>query len=126
MGAVRGSLPGQRAMALGDREKINRYAATESLRTYSVGEMSRLDSRHEDGENRFWTGDQLPVLAGSINAPRINKAQVVLQIVRRRLGTLPPPTSLLPKRSVRPMLSTPMVWTGSQGATELHGAALTS
>ena len=126
MSVVRGSLPGQPAMVLGDRQELDRYSAADLLRTYGVCEIGRFELPHEDDADRS-RERQAPVLDAVIHAAQKNKAQIVLLGLRANaarqhcLRTFPRATLLPPDQS------DPVTSTVSAGACKLQlHAPLTS
>jgi undecaprenyl-phosphate galactose phosphotransferase/putative colanic acid biosynthesis UDP-glucose lipid carrier transferase len=128
-GAIaRGSIPGQRAIVLGERQELDHYSAVELFRTYGFREIGRFEL----------PGDSDPtMLSAAINAARAKQAEVVLlalrwtnvaryDVVRRSLRALPLQAFLLPDRSVRSILAQPVVEIGSHIAVELQRVPLTS
>src|SRR5215510_3176872 len=127
MSVVRGSLPGQPAMVLGDRQELDRYSAADLLRTYGVCEIGRFELPQEDDADRSLER-QAPVLDAVIHAAKKNKAQIVLlglranaarpQFIQHCLRTFPRATLLPPDQSEHVA--------NSAGACELQHAPLTS
>jgi undecaprenyl-phosphate galactose phosphotransferase/putative colanic acid biosynthesis UDP-glucose lipid carrier transferase len=132
-----GSLPGQRAIVVGEQQELGHYSAIDLLRTYGIHEIDRFSLSTGDGTEGTAAADNAAVVNAAINAARTSEAEMVLlalqwtdtaryEFVRPSLRALPLPALLLPDQSVRSILSQPRVEIGADFAIELQRAPLTA
>jgi undecaprenyl-phosphate galactose phosphotransferase/putative colanic acid biosynthesis UDP-glucose lipid carrier transferase len=132
-----GSLPGQRAIVVGEQQELGHYSAIDLLRTYGIHEIDRFSLSTGDGTEGTAAADNAAVVNAAINAARTSEAEMVLlalqwtdtaryEFVRQSLRALPLPALLLPDQSVRSILSQPRVEIGADFAIELQRAPLTA
>lgn len=134
---ARGSVPGQRAVVVGEKQELDHFVTAALRRRYGINEVGRFELPHAASEDQGSppAGCQ-SVLEMAINTARANQAEIILLAlrwadkaryhdVREYLRVLPLPVLLLPDQSVRSILAEPMVEIGADFAVELQRAPLT-
>lgn len=132
---ARGTLPGRRAVVIGEYGELADKSGSNLLQRYGIREIGRFELPLRQAEDDCWMQGDLPVLDGAIQSARVNQAEIILlalrwndtlrrDFIRERLQMLPLPILLLPDRFVGSVLSLPSRELGSQIAIELQRAPL--
>jgi Undecaprenyl-phosphate glucose phosphotransferase len=133
---TRGSISGQRAIIVGERQELTHFVPANLLRGYGIQEVGRFELPPPGVDPETAAAEDQAVLDAAIHAARANHAQTVLlalrwfdarryDSIRERLRVLPLPVLLLPDGSIRSILAQPMIEMGSDFAVELQRAPLT-
>jgi undecaprenyl-phosphate galactose phosphotransferase/putative colanic acid biosynthesis UDP-glucose lipid carrier transferase len=123
-----GSIAGQPAIVIGERQELDHYASLNLLQAYGVREIARvelpddLDARNLGVES---------VLRNAVDVAQRGRAELVLLVlkwtdwgryeaIREHLRVLPLPVFLLPDSPVRSILTQPLAEMGSEIAIEVQ------
>jgi undecaprenyl-phosphate galactose phosphotransferase/putative colanic acid biosynthesis UDP-glucose lipid carrier transferase len=128
-----GSIAGQRALIIGERQELIHYPSIDLLRTYGMREIGRFELRQDARDGSTPLGE--PGLQSAIEAAQGGLAEIVLLALRwndrerykavcEHLRVLPLPVLLLPDQSIRTIAGQRLVEIGSDIAVEVQRAPL--
>lgn len=128
-----GSIAGQAALIIGERQELSHYPSIDLLRKYGLRDIGRFELLEDRRDGRSHTPEL--ALQRAIEAAQRTRAEIVLLALKwtdrdrykaacEHLRVLPLPVFLLPDPSIRGIVAQPLVEIGSDVAVEVQRAPL--